>query len=223
MCVTNQLQIPSWKQDLISGYQEFRSGAYKTQRGEYARLGTDGQNPEIMMVACADSRVNPSAIFHAHPGELFTLRNVANIVPPFENEKGLHGASAAIEYAVLSLKVKAIVVMGHESCGGIQCYLEGEQELADTDFIGEWIQLLSDAHGRLTEAERAPAVAQTNLEYAGILQSLENLMTFPFVAKAVQAGELSLLGAYFSIIQGKLLFADENGIFQEISSEKIGL
>lgn len=215
---SDRINVPGWKHDLISGYHKFRAGAYKQRKDDYARLGADGQHPKIMMIACADSRVNPASIFNAHPGELFTLRNVANIVPPYEDQTGVHGASATIEYAVLSLKVEAIVVMGHESCGGIECYLKGVDQLDDTRFIGDWIKLLDAAHDRLTDAHKHPSVAQRELEYAGVLQSLDNLMTFPFVAKAVADGELSLLGSYFSIIRGKLLFADETGKFHEVPS-----
>lgn len=211
--------LPNWKQDLIHGYHNFRAGSYTQHKDKYARLGADGQNPTIMVIACADSRVNPAAIFNAHPGELFTLRNVANIVPPYDDdENGVHGASATIEYAVLSLEVEAIVVMGHESCGGIESYLQGDKELEETTFIGNWIQLLDAAYDRLDEDCKCPSVAQKELEYAGVLQSLDNLMTFPFVAEAVTAGKLSLLGSYFSIIQGQLLFADEDGIFHEVPS-----
>ncbi len=210
---------PAWKQDLISGYHEFRIGAYQHQKDEYTQLGVDGQNPKVLVISCADSRVNPAAIFNAHPGELFSLRNVANIVPPYDAQNRIHGASATIEYAVTTLNVEAIMVMGHENCGGIQAYLDGLGKTEDTTFIGPWISLLDQAYKGLAPTCKHGSIDQKDMEFAGVLQSVNNLMTFPFVAKAVQEGKLSLLGSYFSIVQGILLFADENGNFHEVSTK----
>lgn len=207
-----------WKQELISGYHEFRAGAFRTHKERYSSLGREGQHPKTLIISCADSRVNPAAIFNADPGELFTLRNVANIVPPYDTSGGLHGASATIEYAVKSLEVQAIVILGHESCGGVKAYLEGLGESGDTDFIGTWIQLLDAAYQRIGEDKISKTNPQKQLEFAGVMQSLDNLSTFPFVADAIKDGKLSLLGAYFSIIQGVLMFADEDGIFHEVST-----
>lgn len=210
------MTTPTWKQTLISGYHKFRASDFKQQKENYSTLGEHGQSPKVMIVACSDSRVNPSAIFSAYPGEMFTHRNIANIVPPYEGEGGVHGASATIEFAVCALKVEAIVVMGHESCGGIAGYLDGLADSAETKFIGSWIRLLDDAHACLKENNANSDNEQLQMEFANVRQSLKNLMGFPFVAKAVEAGELSLLGAYFSIIKGKLLFCDDNGEFQEV-------
>ncbi|MBL4869936.1 MAG: carbonic anhydrase [Robiginitomaculum sp.] len=215
--MSSKPKLPHWKQGLISGYQEFRAGAYLSQKTQYTKLGVDGQNPETMVITCADSRVNPTAIFNAHPGELFALRNVANIVPPYDdNQGGVHGASATIEFAVTVLEVDAIVVMGHESCGGITAYLDGLGDSQETKFIGPWIKLLDKAYARLEPDEKHPDRCQQELEYAGVLQSMDNLMTYPFVQKAVKAQNLSLLGSYFSIIRGVLMFADEKGSFHEV-------
>ena len=129
------MSTPKWKRKLISGYQEFRAKPYKKHRKLYEQVGTHGQNPDVMVIACSDSRVNPSAIFNAYPGEIFVLRNVANIVPPYDPSTGFHGTSAAIEFAVKALKVDAIMVMGHENCGGVSAYLaslgEGEKQGVD--------------------------------------------------------------------------------------------
>ena len=211
----------NWKQNLITGYQNFRAKPYKRQKDLYEEVGKYGQQPDVMVIACSDSRVNPSAIFNAHPGEIFVLRNVANIVPPYDPSAGYHGTSSAIEFAVKSLKVDAIVVMGHESCGGVSAYLAGvgaedKNQDCEHSFLDGWIQILDTAHERLLETDADNADSQRQMEYAGVRQSLVNLMGFPFVEKAVTAGELSLLGAYFSIIEGRLLFADDDGVFQEV-------
>lgn len=226
------MKYPEWKQNLIEGYQKFRSGAFKKHKDLYEQVGVEGQAPDVMMIACSDSRVNPSAIFSAHPGEIFVLRNVANIVPPYDPSTGFHGTSAAIEFAVKALKVDAIMVMGHESCGGVAAYLasldaEPQQESGQCDehsFLTSWIQILDKAHARLAESDAENADSQRHMEYAGVRQSLANLMSFPFVEKAVAAGDLSLLGAYFSIIEGRLLFANKDGIFEEIptKAKKLG-
>ena len=216
------MSIPQWKENLISGYQSFRKGTYRRQKEMFEEVGTHGQNPDVMVIACSDSRANPSAIFDAHPGEIFVIRNVANIVPPYDPSTGFHGTSAAIEFAVKALKVKAIVVMGHESCGGVQAFLDDvgdgapEDEPCEHSFLTSWIHILDTAHARLVENNEGSEASQRQMEYAGVRQSLTNLISFPFIEKAVATGELSLLGAYFSIIAGKLMFADKDGIFKDV-------
>ena len=217
-----------WKQNLITGYQNFRAKPYKRHKDLYEEIGKFGQKPDIMVIACSDSRVNPSAIFNAHPGEIFVLRNVANIVPPYDPSAGYHGTSAAIEFAVKVLKVDAIVVMGHESCGGITAYLADlHDEQAgklkpdhEYSFIESWIKILDMAHERLVSSDADNAGSQRHMEYAGVRQSLTNLINFPFVEQAVASGELALLGAYFSIIEGRLLFANKDGVFEEVRTQK---
>lgn len=212
--------IPTWKQNLETGYQNFRAGNYDRHKEQYKQTGKYGQSPDVFIISCVDSRVSPSTIFNVHPGEVFVLRNVANIVPPYEPDAGYHGTSAAIEFAVLGLKVKAIMVMGHESCGGVKAFLASLDVEPDADeeysFIDKWISILDAAHARLKASDMGGANDQRQMEYAGVRQSLINLMSFPFVEKAVAAGELSLLGAYFSIIEGRLLFANEDGVFGEV-------
>lgn len=219
------MNLPKWKQNLITGYQNFRAKPYKRHKDLYEEVGKYGQDPDVMVIACSDSRVNPSAIFNAHPGEIFVLRNVANIVPPYDPSAGYHGTSSAIEFAVKALKVDAIVVMGHESCGGVTAYLAGvgaedKSQNCEHSFLDSWIQILDEAHERLLETDAENADSQRQMEYAGVRQSLVNLMGFPFVEKAVNAGELSLLGAYFSIIEGRLLFADKDGVFEEVPTQR---
>lgn len=210
------MALPKWKQNLIQGYQSFRSGNYQKQKDLYSDLGSHGQNPEIMIISCCDSRADPSDIFHTYPGEIFVLRNVANIVPPFETNASYHGTSSAIEFAVKALKVKAIVVMGHGDCGGIKAYLDGYDQQEQSTFIGRWIKLLDLAKARLEQSGQKEITEPSDMVFAGVLQSLDNLASFPFVKQAIEEGQLSLMGAYFSIIEGKLLFADNDGSFSEV-------
>jgi len=170
-----------------------------------------------MLIACADSRADPGDIFDAHPGELFVVRNVANLVPPQDETAGNHGTSAALEFAVTGLEVDAIVVMGHESCGGIKACLSGAGDTQDS-YVGKWISILNESRdeivGSTSETDRT-----LQMEYEGVRQSLRNLMSFPFVRERVEAGSLSLLGAYFSIIRGVLMFANDAGEFHEVPSK----
>ena len=209
------MKLPTWKTDLITGYQTFRSGLYETQKKLYSELGSKGQKPAVMVIACSDSRADPSDIFDTYPGEIFVLRNVANIVQPFQDDPVAFGSGSAIEFAVNHLKVKAIVVMGHADCGGIKAYRAGMHKSDPDSFIARWINVLEKA-----EPKKKPGdCAQTDMELAGVLQSIDNLLSYPFVKSAVKAGDLELMGAYFSIEQGKLLFANENGDFQEVPAK----
>ncbi|NNC36494.1 MAG: carbonic anhydrase [Hyphomonadaceae bacterium] len=203
---------PKWKRELIHGYQTFRNGLYKTQKKIYSELGSKGQQPNVMIIACSDSRADPSDIFDTYPGEIFVLRNVANIVPPYEADDSYHGSSAAIEFAVNHLKVKAIVVMGHADCGGIKAHLGGYAQQEPSSFIGKWVDILATANTDKCHG----GTAQFDMELNGVLNSIENLKTFPFIKTALDAGDLDLMGAYFSIEHGKLLFADEDGEFAEV-------
>lgn len=205
------------KDSLIQGYKEFRAGDFKAQKDLYEKLGTHGQAPKIMLIGCADSRVDPTDIFNAYPGEMFVARNVANIVPPFEADEAHHGTLAAIEYAVKALKVEMIVVMGHESCGGVAGCLGGMGDNPDS-FVGSWVALLNGARDRVVASEPDEDKRAHALELEGIRQSLSNLMTFSFVKDAVDAGQLTLQGAFFSITQAKLLLSDEAGAFQEVAA-----
>jgi len=212
-----------WKKNLITGYQNFRAGPYQQNKDLYEQVGTQGQSPEVLVISCVDSRVSPSTVFHVNPGEMFILRNVANIVPPYDPASGYHGTSAAIEFAVKNMKVKAIMVMGHESCGGVAAFLASLDNTPDAgsehSFLGNWIKILDAAHKRFMSLDTGETSQQRQMEYAGVRQSLLNLLNFPFVEKAVAAGELSLQGAYFSITEGRLLFANEDGVFEDVPSE----
>lgn len=191
---------------LLEGYSRFRASEYDRHRRRWRELA-EGQEPPIMIVGCCDSRVEPATIFDTEPGQTFVLRNVANIVPPFETGGGLHGASAAVEFAVLSLEVRHIVVMGHGACGGIKAALEGgDQGAPGHSFIDSWIQVLDGARSRvLAENHENPQLA---LELEGVRTSLTNLRSFPYVAEREQAGLLKLHGCHFSIAEGRLHILD---------------
>lgn len=202
-----------WKKRLIDGYKAFRAGDYKTQKALYEELGAHGQSPEVMLIGCADSRADPTDIFNAYPGEMFVARNVANIVPPADTNESFHGTASAIEYAVTVLKVKVIVVMGHESCGGIQGCLDGMGHDPKAGYVGRWVSIMNGARERVLAQNLPTDDVVFELELEGVRQSLDNLMSYPFVKNAVKAGDLELQGAYFSIIRARLMLADETGKF----------
>ena len=165
------------------------------------------------MISCCDSRVDPVTIFDAEPGQLFVIRNVANLVPPYRASEGLQGTSTAIEFAVRYLKVRRMMVLGHARCGGVAAALDG-QTTQDATFLGNWVSLLDAAKARVGGA----ADVQTAIEYASVRVSLERLATFPFVAEAVASGALELSGALFSIFDGRLEILDrQSGEFEAVA------
>ena len=204
---------------LTEGYKAFLGERLPNERRKYETLGKDGQDPDVLLIGCCDSRVAPEVIFDTGPGEIFTIRNVANIVPPFEDDSGYHGTSAAIEFAVVALKVNHIVVMGHATCGGIKAAGLGADPLSPGNFIGRWVSLVEPAVKTLAEAgdDKEKDGYLTRLEYAMVGQSLKNLMTFGFVREAVEAGRLHLHGAHFGIVTGELRIRDpETGEFHSV-------
>ncbi len=195
---------------LTSGYRSFIGGKFAAERARYETLAEKGQSPEIMVVGCVDSRVSPEVIFDAAPGELLVARNVANIVPPYEPDPTYqHGVSAALEFGVVALRVKHIVVLGHAMCGGIKAYADDQKPLSPGDFIGRWMSQIEPAAKSL--GPRPADGADTwmrQLEMAAIELSLRNLMTFPCVRILVERGTLHLHGAYFGVATGRLLARD---------------
>lgn len=191
---------------LITGYRRFRDTRYREEASRYAELA-DGQSPQTMIIACADSRVDPATIFGAAPGELFVVRNVANLVPPCSTTPSdLHGTSAALEFAVRDLAVRNIVVMGHGDCGGVNASFAAADNQSVGQFIAPWVGLLSAARDEILNdpALQDRAARQQALEFQGIFLSLKNLMSFPFIADAVAAGQLTLHGVWYSIGLGIL-------------------
>jgi len=207
--------------DLLNGYHEFKETRFSQESERYRRLAEHGQQPETLVVACCDSRAAPEIIFNTLPGEIFVIRNVANIVPPYAPDGEYHATSAALEFAVQSLKIKHIVVLGHGRCGGIKAALDPAVEpLSPGDFIGKWMELLAPAAQAiastkgLTSAER-----QTALERISIRHSIENLRTFPCVSILEDRSQLSLHGAWFDISSGELWVLDpETGDFSRPST-----
>ncbi len=197
---------------LIDGYRRFRSTGWSAQRDRWAQLA-EGQSPKVMIIACSDSRVDPAQIFDARPGEMFVVRNVANLVPPYERDGSYHGVSAALEFAVTQLQVEEVIVMGHGYCGGCAAALTGQFDAAahgEGHFIAHWIDMLTPARDRVrAEHPELGRPAFRAMEHEGVRISLGNLRTFPWVAEREAAGTLKLHGAFFAISDGILHLLDE--------------
>lgn len=211
---------------LTEGYETFLSGRFRDEQQRFLELAEQGQRPRTMVVGCCDSRVAPEAIFDAGPGELFVIRNVGNLVPPYAPDNQYHGTSAALEYAVMALKVQHVVVLGHAQCGGVRSFAESQADpytrpLSPGDFIGSWIKLLAPA------AERAGAVPDPltsdyieRLAFESVKQGLRNLRSFPMVSTLEQRHYLRLHGAYFGVMDGRLLVLDETtGDFVQVAPQ----
>ena len=209
---------------LIEGYRTFTSQRLPTEQTRYQELSERGQSPAVMVIGCCDSRVSPEVIFDAGPGELFVVRNVANLVPVFQPDGGAHGVSAALEYAVQVLRVKHVVVLGHAQCGGIRAFIDDIDPLSPGDFIGRWMQMFIKPGEQVSQREHESRQDfTTRIEKAAVFRSLENLMTFPFVRTKVERGEMSLHGAYFGVAEGSLFVLDPKakefrGISEALSS-----
>jgi carbonic anhydrase len=192
---------------LADRYRRFKFRHFAPNQDHYEDLATFGQSPEVMIVSCCDSRVDPETIFSAMPGELFVVRNVANLIPPFETTGKFHGVSAALEFAALNLRVKHIVVLGHSGCGGVRaCLEEDAAKQSEAQFIRNWMSMLSDARDAvLHDPNLAPGPEQRHaLELAGIKTSLANLRTFPCIQILEAKGRITLHGAHFNIASGTL-------------------
>ena len=197
---------------LIEGYRRFRQTDWQHERERWSELA-EGQSPQVMILSCADSRVDPAQIFDARPGEMFVARNIAGLAPPYETTSGYHGVSAALEFAVTQLKVSEIMVMGHGLCGGCAAALTGKfdnTEPGEGHFISDWVHMLDEAsqkvRARHSELDHA---AYTDMEQEAVKVSLANLRTFPWIAEREQAGQLKLHGAHFAISEGQLSILDE--------------
>lgn len=186
---------------LIAGFKSFRETYYEKQPDFYRSLVEKGQKPDVMVIACSDSRVNPSIIAKAEPGELFIVRNVANLVPPYEPDSHYHGTSAAIEFAVRDLNVEHIIVLGHSHCGGIRCLCEGHEDAKNREFIDGWMSIVEQARDDSLKGE----AQLRNVEREAVKVSLDNLLTFPWVKRRVEDGRLKLHGWLFDLEAGELL------------------
>jgi len=212
-------------EQLVEGYEAFLLGRFEYEQGRFNRLAEKGQKPKVLLIGCADSRVSPEIIFDSGPGEIFVVRNVANLVPPYMPNDDLHGTSAALEFGVLALEVEHIVVMGHAHCGGVKAYAQSAADpnhapLSPGDFIGKWITLIEPAAQKLgpCAAEEPLADYSERLAKASVIQGLANLRSFPYIASRETEGKLKLHGAYFGIAEGVLLALDETtGAFLPVS------
>jgi len=200
---------------LLEGYSAFRSGRLKSEQDRYRELAETGQSPEVMIIGCCDSRVSPEVIFDARPGELFVVRNVANLVPPYETGGTYHGVSAALEFGVGVLKVKHIVVLGHAHCGGVKAFAEETMPISPGDFIGRWMSLIAPAAERVGPRDSmSHAEYLERMEKASVVNTLENLKTFPRLNKLIERGDVQVHGAYFGVALGELSVLDsETGEF----------
>ena len=202
--------MQTFPSSLLTGYRNFMDGRYVDERERYRRLAENGQTPQTLVIACCDSRAAPETIFDSRPGELFVIRNVANMMPPYEPDGHYHSTSAALEFAVQALRVKDIVVMGHGRCGGIKAALDPAAEpLSPGDFIGRWMNLLKPAAEQIQNNDAMTATErQTALERISIRNSIRNLRTFPCVRILEERGKLKIHGAWFDIGNGELWIMD---------------
>jgi carbonic anhydrase len=202
---------------LTDGYRAFLDGRFASERSRYEALAKAGQQPEIMVIGCVDSRVSPEVIFDAAPGELLVVRNVANLVPAYDPDRNSqHGTSAALEFGVQALRVKHIVVLGHAFCGGIRAFADEQEPLSPGDFIGRWMSQIAPAAASLGPRGKDDGEGYLRrLEFASVELSLNNLMTFPCVRILTERGKLHLHGAYFGVASGRLLVRNpETGRFE---------
>ncbi|MGQ0455874.1 MAG: carbonic anhydrase [Hyphomicrobium sp.] len=209
--------MSSFPENLTDRFRRFKHRHFAPNADQYEELATYGQNPDTMVISCCDSRVDPETIFSAMPGELFVVRNVANLVPPYETGGKFHGVSTAIEFAVLNLRVKHLIVMGHSGCGGVKAALDQSAAIqTEAKFISRWMSMLDDARISVLASHqmRPHAEVQEALEKEGVKQAIKNLRTFPFIKDTEEKGRLSLHGAHFDIKSGTLAVLNHSrGVF----------
>jgi carbonic anhydrase len=207
---------------LVDGYRAFLAGGLRAEQDRYRELAQSGQSPEVMVIGCCDSRCSPEVIFNSRPGELFVVRNIANLVPPYAPDAQAHGVSAALEFGVMALRVKHIVVLGHAQCGGIKAFAEDAEPLTPGDFIGNWMKLMTPAAEKIGPRGSRPMDEYlTLLEQANVALSLDNLMTFPRLRTKVERGDIRLHGAYFGVATGQLSVRDPaSGKFTQVAADE---
>jgi carbonic anhydrase len=191
---------------LLEGYQKFRDNYYDASNADFEELIRWGQHPKILMVACSDSRVDPALVLNSQPGDLFMIRNVANLIPPFEDDQAYHGTSAALEFGVCVLEIQHVILFGHTQCGGIQSLFAQQQTTQHKSFVTKWMELARPAHQAVLE-HHAPHPLEDKVTLCGqysLVNSLQNLMTFPWIKEKVQGGSLTLHAWNFDLSQGRL-------------------
>ena len=197
--------------ELIAGYQRFREGYYQENQEQLIKLAKEGQSPKIAIVSCSDSRVEPSIILDCEPGELFVIRNVANLVPPCEDNDSYHGTSAALEFAVTVLEVESVIVLGHTECGGIKSLIDNADKKIDKSFISKWMLQLENVRDKIV-ADKTLEDKKSRYsccEKLGVQQSLDNLMTFPWIKERVESGKLKIHGWRYDLYSSELCALDE--------------
>lgn len=218
MSLPNHMSFP---QQLLDGYRAFLIGRLRHEQDRYRGLAESGQSPQTMVIGCCDSRVSPEVIFDARPGELFVVRNIGNLVPPYTPDGAQRAVSAALEFAVQALKVKHIVVLGHAQCGGIRAFVEEGAPLSPGDFIGHWMELIAPAAAAVGPRNDRPLGQYlTQLEQTSVVMMLDNLLTFPWIRSLVESGALSLHAAYFGVATGQLSVRDPaTGKFTQVATD----
>lgn len=205
---------------LIAGYQRFREGYYQENQEQLFTLAKEGQSPKIAIVSCSDSRVEPAIILDCDPGDLFVIRNVANLIPPCEDNDSYHGTSAALEFAVTGLEVESIIVLGHTQCGGIKALMNSEGKKVDKSFISKWMMQLEGVRDEILADDSLtdPISRYSCCERKGVKHSLKNLMTFPWVRERVESGKLKIHGWRYDLYSSELCAMDDKtGEFVRIS------
>ena len=209
-------------QRFITGFRSFQKNYFGPESSMFEPL-KQGQSPKTMIIGCSDSRVDPAILTNCEPGEIFTVRNVANLVPPYEENGGLHGVSAALEFAVCHLEVEHIIVLGHSQCGGIGALMAGDCGCKGGGFISRWMSIANSARERVLAElpDKEPRLQQQAAEQAAILLSLENLHSFPWIDAKVTAGTLSIHGWYFNLAVGELMeYVPDQGTFENVTNCK---
>ena len=196
---------------LLVGFRRFRQQYFEGENSLYGQLSQSGQSPKTLIIACSDSRVDPAILFSASPGDFFVVRNIANLVPPFERNGGYHGVSSAIEFAVVNLQVQHVIILGHRQCGGIRALMMGVPN-PEPSFIANWVSILDDAKERVLKKFSGVDVETqcAHCELEAIRTSVENLRTFPFVSEAIKNRGMNISGAYFNLEEGSLLELNES-------------
>ncbi|GLQ35429.1 carbonic anhydrase [Amylibacter marinus] len=201
--------VSTLPQNLITQYQDWRQNQFANSQEKFARLATEGQEPQAIVISCCDSRVLATTMFGADIGDFFMHRNIANLVPPYDTSGQHHGTASALEYAICALKVSSVIIMGHTKCGGVKgchdmCSGKAPELEDNTSFVGRWIEILRPAYERVIAKGGSDADQVSALEREGIITSLDNLMSYPFVASRVEAGELAIHGAILDIHDGTI-------------------
>jgi carbonic anhydrase len=202
-------------QTLLNGYKQFREHSWPGQQKHFENLADEGQRPKALVVACVDSRIDPVMIFDANPGDILSVRNVANLVPPYKPDSNYHSTSAALEFGITVLEIPNIIVLGHGQCGGVQALLKGTAG-EKKDFISRWMHIADSALRAANECS-IEHEKQTCCEHKVIRLSLANLMTFPWIVERVRKGTLKIAGMWLDIRSGELLCLNDDGEFQPIA------